>query len=64
MYTIKKKDDDCYLIFERGVSEPMDETSETHLEGWLKNRGLPEADARELIRLANSRGWSITPDFQ
>jgi hypothetical protein len=42
----------------------MDETSETHLEGWLKNRGLPEADAREIIRLANSRGWSITPDFQ
>lgn len=30
----------------------------------LQNRGLPEADARELIRLANSRGWSITPDFQ
>jgi hypothetical protein len=54
MYTIKKKDDDCYWIFERGVSEPMDETSETHLEGWLQNRGLPEADA-------NSLGWR-TPE--
>lgn len=48
-YIIKKS----YKIFEESQSEPMHETDEKGLFGWLQGRGMSEAEAQALIKTAD-----------
>jgi len=49
-----------YKVFQLAISsdDPMDEPSEQHLFGWLRNRGYSEKEAGEIIKQVDENGES------